>query len=557
MGDEQQPLKSRPRSQREPTAETGTKPTQSTPDNVIYPSLPRPGAPLFGRSGMVSRPHTPQDISESLQLPSMPSKAQSATTGDPVAPSPLFPPIARASRPWLPTDEPTAPFSLPQKITLPPMPAVNVPPVKPIRKPKISRDKITGTLIRYRIPIAALLVFAVLIGTARPLLNAFAAPHHGTSSNSKNPPVTVLPIPTGIPKIYAPIPLNVDHPAPELWAESAFLLDESNGTVLFGKNPLEQLPMASTTKLMTAVVVLSHAKPNSIITITPEAETIDGTRMVLNRGEKYTVQELMYGMLMLSGNDAAYALAIGVAGNMETFVKWMNETAVALGLTNTHYTNPHGLDDDGHYSCARDLAVLARYALSLDAIHTITNTRTYTEPATATHPAHSFENQHQILWWYPGADGGKTGWTGGARFVDILSSERNGHHLLGVIMHGQHNWVTDMRNLMNWGFNDFTWISPHDINLNEYIPFADSYDHFSWDQPDGFVQNGDRRYYTLTGFTISGSFLKYFDAQNGLPTFGFPINMPIPDGTGQIMQKFQKSTITCDPVSGNCQTVSN
>ena len=392
-------------------------------------------------------------------------------------------------------------------------------------------------------------ILIVVVVIARPLLNAHASqpPHQPPSMG-----VAVLPTSTPGP-VYAPMLLDVDHPPPILWAESAFVMDETNGTVLYAKNPDEQLPMASTTKLMTAVVALSHGKPDQLITITADAANTFCTCVGLKVGEQYTLTELLYGMLMISGNDAAEAIAVGEAGSVTTFVRWMNETAVALGLTHTHYINPHGLDDDGHYSSARDLAVLGRYALSIPLLQQLDNTRTYTMPATATHPKHELANLHESLWWYPGADGGKPGWTGGARFVDILSAVRDGHHLIAVVMHSANDWVTDIRDLLNWGFDDFTWVSPREIDKQHWIPFDDSYSYFSWDVPSRIVLVDTREYFPYTGYIVADAFLTFFNTQGGLTTFGFPRGMPVPAANGTLRQHFDHADIICNVATSVCQ----
>lgn len=351
---------------------------------------------------------------------------------------------------------------------------------------------------------------------------------------------------------YTPAPLDATHPPPLLWAESAFLIDQTNGTILYSKNPDERLPMASTTKLMTAIVALQHASLNTMITVTSDAANTDCTCMTLYPGEKYSLHDLLYGMLMLSANDAAEAIADGLAGNVSAFAGWMNETARAIGMTNSHFMNPHGLDDPDHYSTSRDLATLARYALSSYTIHTMTTTLQYTIPATADHPKHDLVDLYQPMWWYPGADGGKPGWTGAARFIEILSAARDGHHLLGVIMRGANDWVTDIRSLLNWGFNDFTWVSPKDVNATHWIPFDDSYSHFAWDVPWRAIVVGGQYYYPYTGYIVAGPFLTYFLSRGGLSTFGYPTGEVNTQGAGISAEKFQNGTMLCNMGSGAC-----
>jgi D-alanyl-D-alanine carboxypeptidase len=338
-----------------------------------------------------------------------------------------------------------------------------------------------------------------------------------------------------------------------LWAESAFVMDETNGAVLFAKNPDEELPMASTTKLMTAIVALTHGNPDQVITIGGDSANSYCTCMGLKVGEQYTLHELLYGMLMLSGNDAAEAVADGVAGNVTTFVGWMNQEAVTLGLKHTHFANPHGLPDKGHYSTARDLAVLGRYALSMPALLQIDQTRDFTIPKTGTHARHHLLNLYQPIWWYPGADGGKPGWTPEARFVEVLSAARNGHHIIATLLRGQNDWVTDLRDLLNWGFNDFTWVSPKDIDKQHWIPFDDSYNYFQWDVPSRTLTVDNHEYFPYTGYIVAGSFLKYYNANGGLNKLGFPRGMPTPGSSGTFTQRFDKVTITCS-TNGTCHT---
>ncbi len=358
----------------------------------------------------------------------------------------------------------------------------------------------------------------------------------------------------GSQNIYTPAPLDLSHPPPLLYAESAFLMDETNGATLLEKKPYEELPMASTTKLMTAIVALNHADPSTLITITSASVNVDGTGLGVKAGEVYSLHDLLYGMLMPSANDAAEAIAVGVAGSESKFVGWMNETAAAMGLDHTHFMNPHGLDQSGHYSCARDLAVLARAALSIPLIRQITSTLTYTIPASKAHAAHYLENANESEWWYPGADGGKPGWTGGAQFVDILSAARDGHQLIAVYMRGQHNWVTDIRSLLNWGFSDFTWVSPQITEKQHPVIYDSAYDYFQWDTPDYVVALNGEQYYPGSGYLISGPFLTYFTKNGGIAKFGLPEGLVNSAANGAETQQFQNAVITCAMPAGTCQS---
>ncbi len=487
---------------------------------VIFPSgndgpLPVPNAPLFGPSGLMNQPLPPPDRSpDTSALPDLSLPDVDEVLG---LRRDRLPAWKNLWRSWSPRKQVTAVVSL-------------------------------------------LIILVALLGSAHPFLGALAAGHlTGGGKNAKSASVT-FPVDsagsTGMPR-YAAMPLDIDHPPPVLWAESAVVMDETNGTILYAKNPDEHLAMASTTKLMTAVVALAHASPDEIITVTADAANTGGASIGIHTGEKYTLRDLLYGMLMVSGNDAAEAIADGIGGNVDTFVGWMNQTAKTLGMTNTHYVNPHGLDDDGHYSSALDLAILGRFALQIPLLQTMTTVHTYAIAASAEHPAKNFTNEHEPLWWYPGADGGKPGWTDNANFVDVLSAVRNGHHLLGVIMDSHNDWVTDIRDLLNWGFDDFTWVSPREIDQQHWIPFDDAYANFTWDVPSRTLTVDGRTYFPYTGFTVAGEFLTYFNAQGGLNTFGFPQSMPVPDAAGELSQRFDKASIVCAGGSDVCRTAPN
>src|SRR5947209_4998083 len=205
--------------------------------------------------------------------------------------------------------------------------------------------------------------------------------------------------PSGIQSVGGPhelviIPQDTDHPAPPVFATSAYLLDADTGATLYAYNPYMHLPMMSTTKLMTAVLAVEQGNPNQKITITPAIEhdvnqmSADHSVFGLKQGETYTLRDLLYGLLLPSGNDAAVAIADALGGNLPHFVAEMNSRAHQLGLFDTHYMNPHGLLATGHYSSARDLALLGQYSLSIPLIHQISGTQTYIIPQTATHPEH-------------------------------------------------------------------------------------------------------------------------------------------------------------------------
>ena len=357
-------------------------------------------------------------------------------------------------------------------------------------------------------------------------------------------------------------PQDTDHPPPPVYAAAAYLLDADTGATLYAYHPFLHLPMMSTTKLMTAVLAVEQGKPDQKITITSAIDhdigqlSAGSTVFGLKKGETYTLKEMLYGLLLLSGNDAAIAIADTLGGNLPHFVDEMNARAHQLGLYDTHYMNPHGLPATNHYSSAHDLTVLGRYSLSIPLIHQISGTETYIIPHTKDHPEHVLLNGNQFLWWYPGVDGGKPGYDGASNFVQVISCIRNHHHLIGVTIH-TNNWWTDMRDLMNWGFDSFTWISPHDVDsVQNPIPFDYLWNYFASDKKENTIPTADKgRYYIYTGFSVSGLILTYYDKGGGLKQFGYPIGMPTISSPSVESQRFEQGTITCNLVTKQCTII--
>ena len=249
--------------------------------------------------------------------------------------------------------------------------------------------------------------------------------------------------------------------APSVVASAAFLFDANTGLALYSKNADAELPQASCTKVMTALVAVEHGKLDQVITVGADAHALvgpDSSYMGLGVGEKLTLRDLLYGLMLPSGNDAAVAIADGVAGSVPAFVALMNQRAQQLGLTRTHFVNPHGLDAPGHYTSARDLAALAAVAMRNPTIEKITSTLTYDIPATSTHKAYHLMTGDDLLAGarspYPGAIGVKPGFTGPAGFTMAFAAVRFGHLIVGAVMHDP-SWqvrIVDMRTLLDWGF---------------------------------------------------------------------------------------------------------
>lgn len=306
-------------------------------------------------------------------------------------------------------------------------------------------------------------------------------------------------------------------PAPPVLARAAFLYDVSAGRVLYAWNARASLPMASTTKIMTALLAIRSGELDDWTTASYAAATIGQSSMYLQQGELLQLRDLLYGLLLPSGNDAAIAIAEHVGGSQAAFVDMMNREAVSLGLWDTHYANPYGLDAPWHYTSARDLATLAIAAMQYPLFRQIVATRFYDIPATAHNIEHSFYNINQPLWWYPGTIGVKPGTTGNAGRCAVEWVVHGKRTLLLVVL-GDVNLVTDVRNLLNWGFGDFShWYSP----LQVPVVYAPEY--FGWDGPNLWIPTPDGgRYYARSGHTVRPPMLAPYLNAGGMVRYGAP-----------------------------------
>ena len=244
-------------------------------------------------------------------------------------------------------------------------------------------------------------------------------------------------------------------PPPDVRARSIAVVDEASGALLYGRDPHLRLAPASLTKIFTALVALQKGQLSQRITARFDPHQLtDSTLMGIRPGETYTLEDLLYGLMLPSGNDAALAIANGVAGSEERFVALMNDQVAALGLADTHFVNPHGLDAPGHYASAYDLAVAARYAMThYPVFRELARARSWT-----VHGTRSFTvfNLNRFLWSYPGADGVKIGYTESAGHTIVASATRNGHRVYVVLL-DCHDIVDDTVPLFNWVFSTFTW----------------------------------------------------------------------------------------------------
>lgn len=238
-------------------------------------------------------------------------------------------------------------------------------------------------------------------------------------------------------------------PAEAISARSYVLLDAATGRLLKAQTPDKKSLIASTTKIMTALVICEQCNVLDRMRIPKEAVGIEGSSLYLQEGEILTIQELLYGMMLHSGNDAATALAIYCGGTVEGFAQLMNDKARSLGLKNTHFENPHGLDGTDHYSTAEDLAVLAAYAMQNPIFAKIVSTKT-------TRIGHrQLTNHNKLLWQVEGADGVKTGYTKAAGRILVSSAQRSGRRLIAVTISAPDDWK-DHSLLLEDGFSQYS-----------------------------------------------------------------------------------------------------
>ena len=244
----------------------------------------------------------------------------------------------------------------------------------------------------------------------------------------------------------------VAAPALHTNAEAVTLLDVQSGRIIFAHNGEKRMRIASLTKIMTAIVAIEHGQLSDQVTVGRNAFAKEGSSIYLKMGEQMSLEHLLYGLMLRSGNDAAVAIAEHVGGSLEGFVYMMNEKAQWIGMSASHFANPHGLDDsDEHFSTANDMAKLTRYALHNEVFREIVKTKW--KQVDNPHEAWDYRwyNKNKLLSLYPGADGVKTGSTKKARRCLVSSATREGRQLVVVTLNDPTDWVDHMR-LFDYGF---------------------------------------------------------------------------------------------------------
>ncbi|WP_364148961.1 D-alanyl-D-alanine carboxypeptidase family protein [Paenibacillus sp. LPE1-1-1.1] len=237
-------------------------------------------------------------------------------------------------------------------------------------------------------------------------------------------------------------------------ARASALIDVESGRLLFSSNGDTSMRIASLTKIMTAIVAIDNGKLTDMVKTSKRAVGKEGSSIYLQLGEKMSLLNMLYGLMLRSGNDAATAIAEHVGGSEEGFVHLMNEKAAFLGLTHTQFKNPHGLDEEGHYSSANDLAKLTAYALKNEVFAEIVSTRVKKVPNPHEKWEYSYTNKNKMLSMYEGADGVKTGYTKKSLRCLVSSATREGQQLAAVTINDGDDWA-DHRKMLDWGFGNY------------------------------------------------------------------------------------------------------
>lgn len=290
-------------------------------------------------------------------------------------------------------------------------------------------------------------------------------------------------------------------------AKAAILMHADSGRVLYEKNADEHMLIASTTKIMTAIVVLEHCELDDLVEVDSRSAGIEGSSMYLKAGESYTVEDLLYGLLLVSGNDAASALALHVEDSMEEFAELMNAKAAELGMTESSFKNAHGLDEEGHYSTARDMAKLAAYCMGNEDFARIAGTVSHTVGE------QTLVNHNRLLREYDGCLGLKTGYTMAAGRTLVTCAERDGARYVCVTLNDPDDW-DDHKALYDWAFANYSFAEVIPAGLSYEVPLISGAEMTAPAETEGaayaLIQNGES-----------------YDMELELPAFAFA---PISEG---------------------------
>lgn len=317
-------------------------------------------------------------------------------------------------------------------------------------------------------------------------------------------------------------------------AKAAALYEPATQTFLYSKNADERLPMASTTKIMTALVAIERENLNREISVDERAVGVEGSSAYLKAGEIFTLRELLYALMLQSANDAAEAIAYALSGSVEAFSELMNEKALALGLSNTHFTNPHGLDDDEHYTTAHDLAIITAEAMSYPEFSEIVSTSVKRVEKEGI--SRLFANHNKLLKLYDGCIGVKTGFTKKCGRCLVSAAERDGLRLISVTLDCPDDW-NEHKKMLDFGFEQMERV----VLLSK--------DEFEYSLPVlNAEQNSVRLGINEDLFVIKRKDEQIPDFQIELPRF---LSAPLPSGykVGKIVVKDGATVFECDVIT--------
>ncbi len=256
-------------------------------------------------------------------------------------------------------------------------------------------------------------------------------------------------------------------------SRSCIVIDRLTKTILYGKNEYSKVKMASTTKIMTGIVIIENCDLNTTVEVSKKAAGTGGSRLGLKTGDKITIRDLLYGLLLCSGNDAAVALAEATAGSIQGFSDLMNKKAEDLGLTNTHFESPHGLDSDGHYTTAYELALLSDYALKNNTFLNIVGTKNYT--ITINGYPKNLSNTNELLGNLNGVYGVKTGFTNGANRCLVTACKRGNMDIICVVLGADTKKfrTTDSIKLIEYTFKNYEYVNIAEQINKEFAKWKD------------------------------------------------------------------------------------
>ena len=261
-------------------------------------------------------------------------------------------------------------------------------------------------------------------------------------------------------------------------AAGAVLIDAKSGAVLFKKNPEKRYPMASTTKIMTALAVIENSDPDDVIEVSEKAQGVEGSSIYLRKGEKLTVRDLLYGLMLESGNDAAEALAIGVFGSAEKCTEYMNKRCREMGLIDTNFENVHGLDSENHYTTAYELALITKHAMNNVLFREIVASSSY---VTGGENPRYFSNHNRLLKTYSPVTGVKTGYTSKSGRCLVSAASMDGESYIAVTLNDPLDWQ-DHKEMLSFAFNNFKGYEIADkdnfrlrVGFEDYVPSESVY----------------------------------------------------------------------------------